>query len=392
MPSLWVTTSEEALVPLETEGYAKEGDFQRLLADNPAVLASAVDPGGDSSQWLLVDRELPIKADESDTGTWSLDHLFIAADAVPVLVEVKRSSNPAARREVVAQMLDYAASFAADWSAERLRGRFEQRTSRRPGTSTIEMDAFFTSSGLDDEEQLWDNVQTNIDAGKIRLLFVADQLSPTLVRVIDYLKAQLRTAEVLGVEVVRHAPATAGGPIVYQPVVHGRNSPIAQRKAPPQPRSRDDFAQAVRTHLGDPVLSAVSSLIEKAEGMGAYVTLGTSEQAPGLSLNFHTNGGPPVYSPFRLNSGPKNKLIIRMGRLRTHPAFQDEEVRDDVLDRVVDAASTPIQGNRDANPWVPLSSVANPGVVDKLVGVLAWIKATADAGPDGPATASGESS
>jgi hypothetical protein len=351
MPSLWVTTSEEALVPLETQGYAKEGDFQRLLADNPALLASAVDPGGESSQWLLVDRELPIKAEDSDAGTWSLDHLFIDANAVPVLVEVKRSSNPAARREVVAQMLDYAASFSADWSADRLRGRFEERTSRSLGTSTIEMDAFLTAASLDDEKQLWDNVQTNIETGKLRLLFVADRLSPTLVRVIDYLNAQLRTAEVLGVEVMRHVPATTGGPVVYQPLVRGRNSAIAQRKAPSQRRSRDDFDQAVRAHLGEGVLAAVSSLIEKAEGMGAFVTLGTSEERPGLSLNFHTNGGPPVYSPFRLNSGPKDKLIIRMGRLRTHPAFEDEEVRDDVLDQVADAASTPIQGNRDANPW-----------------------------------------
>ena len=97
-------------------------------------------------------------------------------------------------------------------------------------------------------------------------MFVADQLSPTLVRVIEYLNGQLRTAEVLGVEVVRHAPATAGGPVVYQPVVRGRNSPIAQRKAPPQRRSRDDFDEVVRTRLGEDVLSAVSSLIEKAEG------------------------------------------------------------------------------------------------------------------------------
>jgi hypothetical protein len=127
MPSLWVTTSDGALVQLETQGYAKEGDFRRLLAHNPSLLASAVYPIGESSHQLLVDGELPIKAEGSDTGTWSLDHLFIAADAVPVLVEVKRSSNPAARREVVAQMLDSAALFAADWSAERLRDRFEQR-------------------------------------------------------------------------------------------------------------------------------------------------------------------------------------------------------------------------------------------------------------------------
>jgi hypothetical protein len=81
-----------------------------------------------------------------------------------------------------------------------------------------------------------------------------------------------------------------------------------------------------------------------------------------------------------------------MGRLRTHPAFEDEDVRDDLLARVEDAAGARIQGNRDANPWVPLSSVEKPGVVDKLVGVLAWIKDIADAGPDGPATAEGASS
>jgi hypothetical protein len=36
------------------------------------------------------------------------------------------------------------------------------------------MDALLTASGLDDEDQLRDDVQTKIDTGKIRLLFVAD--------------------------------------------------------------------------------------------------------------------------------------------------------------------------------------------------------------------------
>jgi hypothetical protein len=81
-----------------------------------------------------------------------------------------------------------------------------------------------------------------------------------------------------------------------------------------------------------------------------------------------------------------------MVNLRSHPAFVDEEVRDEVLARVADAAGTPIQGNRNGNPWVPLSSVAKPGVVDNLVDVLKWIKDTAEAGPDGPDTASVTSS
>ena len=70
MPSLWVTGSDGSLVPLEAEGHASEKDFQKVLADNPAVLAGALSEGEEES-WLLIDRELPIKAEESDTGTWS---------------------------------------------------------------------------------------------------------------------------------------------------------------------------------------------------------------------------------------------------------------------------------------------------------------------------------
>jgi hypothetical protein len=45
--------------------------------------------------------------EEGDERTrWSLDHLFIDGDGVPTLVRVKRTSDPRARREVVAQMLE----------------------------------------------------------------------------------------------------------------------------------------------------------------------------------------------------------------------------------------------------------------------------------------------
>jgi hypothetical protein len=381
MPSLWVTTSDGALVPLEAEGYANEKDFQKLLADNPAVLATALDEGGEASQWLLVARELPIKAQESDTGTWSLDHLFIAADGRPVLVEVKRSSDPRARREVVAQMLDYAASFALDWSADRLRDRWEQRfKSNETVARQAELEAFLATAGFEDVQQLWAEVQTRIDAGQIRLLFVADHLSPTLVRIIEYLNGQLRSAEVLGVEVLRHAPAAAHEPVAYEPVVRGRSTPAAQRKAPAHRRSKDEFDQVTQAGLGTAVLDAINSLVERAEGIGAFISLGTSEQNPALYINFHTNGGAPAYWPFLLK--PRNgKLIVRIQKLRTHPAFKDEGVRDDLLARVAGAAGVSVEGNTDGAPWVPLSVLAKPGVIDKLAEVLQWVTSTADAPP-----------
>ncbi len=55
---------------------------------------------------------------------WSVDDLFVDQDAVPTLVEVKRSSDTRIRREVVGQMLDYAANAVAHWELERIRASF----------------------------------------------------------------------------------------------------------------------------------------------------------------------------------------------------------------------------------------------------------------------------
>jgi hypothetical protein len=59
----------------------------------------------------------------------SLDHLFIEQSAVPTLVEVRRSDTMI-RREVVGQMLDYAANGVAYWPSEVLRADFEARYAR----------------------------------------------------------------------------------------------------------------------------------------------------------------------------------------------------------------------------------------------------------------------
>jgi uncharacterized membrane protein len=57
---------------------------------------------------------------EAQVAGMEIDHLFLDQDAIPTLVEIKRSANVQARREVVAQMLDYAANAATAWSGEKL--------------------------------------------------------------------------------------------------------------------------------------------------------------------------------------------------------------------------------------------------------------------------------
>src|SRR5690606_506834 len=104
-----------------------ESVLQQLLASYPDLLAGEqVDPN-DPRRWLLVRREMSVAEEEGGAGRWSLDHLFIDQQGVPTLVEVKRSSNTQIRREVVGQMLDYAANGSAYWAVEELRAVYERR-------------------------------------------------------------------------------------------------------------------------------------------------------------------------------------------------------------------------------------------------------------------------
>ena len=110
MDNVFLLESDNQITELNRTDYSSEDLFQILLAKHPEVLRSA---GGTDGKLLLVRREQPVPDAVNGADRWSLDHLFLDVQGVPVLVEVKRSSDTRTRREVVAQMLEYAANGVA---------------------------------------------------------------------------------------------------------------------------------------------------------------------------------------------------------------------------------------------------------------------------------------
>ncbi len=189
----------DALRPLGESHYEAESVLQGLLADYPDLLAGEqVDPLA-PLRWLLVSREVAVAGEEGGGGRWSLDHLFIDQDGIPTLVEVKRSANSQIRREVVGQMLDYAANGSAYWSLEQVIGAFERRCERVHVDPEVLLSEFLGEDG--DVEGFWQLVKTNLQAGRLRLVFVADEIPSELRRIIEFLNEQMDPAEVLGLEV-----------------------------------------------------------------------------------------------------------------------------------------------------------------------------------------------
>jgi hypothetical protein len=143
-----------------------------------------------------------VPSEEGGSDRWSADHLFLDQDAIPTIVEVKRGTDTRARREVVAQMLDYAANGVMHWPLERLRSTFEANCEAR-GRDPEEV--LLESFGLElDLEEFWQRAVTNLQAGKVRLIFVADNIPAELRRIVEFLNEQMNPAEVLAVEMKQH--------------------------------------------------------------------------------------------------------------------------------------------------------------------------------------------
>src|SRR5690606_5461544 len=201
MNSIFVIGPDNQLIELQRAEYDSEDIFQQLLADHPAMLRLA---GGPEGRLLLIKREQPVPDAPGGYDRWSLDHLFLDRQGVPVLVEAKRSSDPRARREVVAQMLDYAANGVAYWPIDRIVQSYRE-TTMSAGLEPDEQLAAFLGNG--DPETFWKSVEANLRSGRVRMLFVADRIPKELARIVEFLNEQMRPAEVLAIEVEQFAGA-----------------------------------------------------------------------------------------------------------------------------------------------------------------------------------------
>ena len=115
------------LVEMNEAPFSNEDIFQSLLEQYPNLLAGDQINSAEPRRWLLICREMGVPAEKLGSDRWSLDHLFLDQDATPTLVEVKRSSDTRIRREVVGQMLDYAANAVVHWSIDQITNAYRNQ-------------------------------------------------------------------------------------------------------------------------------------------------------------------------------------------------------------------------------------------------------------------------
>ncbi|MFQ5903911.1 MAG: hypothetical protein ACE5JO_09490 [Candidatus Binatia bacterium] len=253
-------------------GKTLEEALQTLIEKYPQILpGKQMDPGSDDPpRFVLLCREMT-------SGGGSLDHLLVDQRGILTLLEAKLIQNPEARRAVVGQVLEYAASAVESWGNGRVRAKaaeFWSRHGKKLGDVIRE-----NFGGHTDEEAFWVEVEQNLQQGQIRLIIATDELWPEVRRIIEYLNGEMKRAKIYGLELRCYGEES--GSLVLVPNLIGQTQ--ATRETSEVTLWSVDRLRTAYDDLPDVELGKrLRTALERAVDQGSF--LETRAKAPGFGL------------------------------------------------------------------------------------------------------------
>ncbi|WEH13539.1 hypothetical protein [Streptomyces sp. VNUA24] len=366
----------EELQALELAGFETEQEFQELLARHPRVLDFGSLADGRPLRLTLVAREMGVATMAECGPSYWLDHLFVDADGVPTLVEVKRATDTRIRREVVGQMLDYAANAARYWPAALLRRSFEETCAQ---DGRLPEEAYGELLGERSPDEFWTTVEERLAAGQMRLLFVADRIPLELRAIVEFLNRQMRQTDVYAVELTQYRGAKDLRVLV--PRVHGEvataaKSPSGRRTT--QRTTRADMDEAIGSRPDPDVRRIATALVDHVAEWGRWE--GGTAKYRSMSAYYPVSGRQvPVWS-LSLQDGPaKDDLSFAFGSISHHLGRERAATFAALLPPVPELAERlrALPG-KEYNAWPSVSLSALAAEPGALEGVLSAIRQLMD--------------
>jgi hypothetical protein len=356
----------ERLVPMRETGYESEAVLQELLGHHPEVLAGD-DPADGPATWLLVKREAHVALGDEELLRGMLDHLFLDADGVPTLVEVKRSSDTRIRREVVGQLLDYAANAAVRWSAETLRDWFEERCAQS-GDDPEEV-VRRTFPALGEYGDLWERVHTNLAADRLRIVFVADVIPSPLRRIVEFLNQQMVSTEVLAIEDKQYVDDLGEQQMIVPRVIGRTEVARAAKGMTSAPRwDRDSLLRRLRERCGEREAEVARRLFAWADRRGDLTEYHGRGKRDG---SWSAGSTEPYLWPFVLYS--YGRVEIQFQHIAKRPPFDALALRQELLARLNAIDGVEISPAAiDRRPSIPLDLLVAGDALERLTETFDW--------------------
>jgi hypothetical protein len=242
---------EKGWISLPSEGYSGEAHLQEILFRDPDIV-----PVEDISS----DTELsPIKLMLKEVGlpgSGATDLVGIDKNGNIYIIETKLARNPEVRRQVIGQILEYAAFLhekGLDW--------LDDVVKKQKNVSISEY--FDKLNDPDwDKESFEQNLRDNLNLGTFKLFIAVDEMNPDLQRIINYMENVL-SMEIYALE-LRYFKDKDGMEILV-PNVHGG------KKKPPKPLPTwnwDRFVEDAKKKVDAATLATLQKLYEFSLQLG----------------------------------------------------------------------------------------------------------------------------
>lgn len=296
-PPLYFSSLEESRgqalerIPIQEAGFS-EAQLQEWLFNHPESLPMRqIDPSFGPVARLC--QELPV-------GDNYLDLAYVNETGRLMLVECKLWKNPQSRREVIGQILDYAAE-VAKWDYEQLSDAVSS-ASERSSTGMYEV-ALEEFPGLD-EATFVDDVERSLREGRFLLAIAGDGIRENVERIVSLMQSRAApqfSFALIEVGVYRLQADEADG-VFVQPRVHARTREIGRSGYIPtnEPEGKDQKPESVFDEICD-YFPSLREFIKRLECLGIRpsvkkaIVLRYSDRVLG-NLNFGT-----IYSDGSLN-------------------------------------------------------------------------------------------
>lgn len=364
-PGIFLISDNEELIEMTEQTYESEKLLQTWLAQYPALLVGNQIDAKEPKRFLLIEQECGVPAREAGSDRWSIDHLFIDQDAIPTIVEVKRSSDTRIRREVVGQMLDYAANATEHWRVDHMRERFAANC-QRSGVDPIRKLKDFLGDNID-PEGFWETANRNLQERKLRLLFIADVIPTELQRIVEFLNEQMNHTEVLAIEIKQFVGQQGLRSLV--PRVIGQTTKAQTIKGTQRRTTTNEEEFFAHLNRRSPEAAQVArKILDWAIEKGLPINWRGSSFVPVVDY-----GGTFTHNPITVVGGGKTLRVgIKFGRMRNRQKFSAQQ-RLELLRLLNEIPGVDLPNDSiEKFPSIPLLTLTQEGSLEKFLAAIEW--------------------
>lgn len=364
--NIFILHDNDGLIPLLEQEYESEAIFQSMLTSYPELLLFS-DERTPYSNLLLIKQEQGVPVDINGGGYYFIDHLFVDQEGILTLIEVKRRGDTRSRREVIAQLLDYVTNGLAFWTIEEIKRTFEE-TQREIGRDPDETIRNFLDETTS-PEQFWLQVESNLRNERIRMVYVADEVSPEMRRIVEFLGRQMKSASIWAIELRQFV---GRGVKAFIPDVIGNEMRVSEGKSNERSSRQwdeDSFFEELSKRHAD-VVPVAREILNWGKEKCTTFWWGKGKQTGSFAPIIEHNG----LQCYPISIWTSGTGEVEFQYLQNYPPFDKEEKRRELMTRLNAIPGMSIPGDAlKRRPSFLLKVLIPLESLKKFIDTLNWV-------------------